>query len=184
MEKEGPVLDHPKKRRRRKKSRDPVSAKLLITNAVKDEIGVISEDLFHDFFQTQHGPEKDGAGQKTLHYVAISLWSPITSDQIDEVSWKLLAVRPPESSVDDPASTLRISTKSTIIESFVQPSYGRYITKRDAKGQANFEIRITDVQPLNLDLVIVSVDGDALDRHDDVQSRFGGGYARSFIAIH
>ncbi|KAG7008938.1 peroxisomal biogenesis factor 6 [Physcia stellaris] len=48
-------------------------------------------------------------------------------------------------------------------------------------GITSLDIQIIDVQPLTLDLVVVSVNGDALDKHEDVQARFGGGFQFSQI---
>jgi peroxin-6 len=42
---------HPRKRRRRRRlDRPPISARLLLDDRVKGEVGVLSEDLFNDLF--------------------------------------------------------------------------------------------------------------------------------------
>lgn len=42
---------HPRKRRRRRRlDRPPISARLLLDDRVKGEVGVLSEDLYDDLF--------------------------------------------------------------------------------------------------------------------------------------
>jgi len=42
---------HPRKRRRRRRlDRPPISARLLLDDRMKGEVGILSEDLFNDFF--------------------------------------------------------------------------------------------------------------------------------------
>ena len=105
MEEEDSGMDHPKKRRRRRKSRDPLSATLILTNEVKGELGVVSKDLFDDLFGSRCIPFQNREGsQEEICYAAISSWSPVGLDQIDEVSWTIIPVRPQKPEWDGPAS--------------------------------------------------------------------------------
>jgi peroxin-6 len=51
---------HPRKRRRRRRlDRPPISARLLLDDRMKGEVGVLSEDLFNDLFP---GSRRGGSG--------------------------------------------------------------------------------------------------------------------------
>jgi peroxin-6 len=54
---------HPRKRRRRRRrlDRPPLSARLLLDDDMKGEVGVLSEDLFADLF-----PGFKGTGTRTI----------------------------------------------------------------------------------------------------------------------
>lgn len=177
---EDSAMDHPKKRKRRRINRASISASLVLTRDVKDDIGIISRDLFEALFGPRYISEQGKDGREQLHYAAISPRSPINFD-IDEIDWLILPVRKEKSDKDERATTLKCSARIPMLHSFAKALQGGAVTKQDFRGESTVGIRIIDVQPLALDLVIVSVDGDALDRHDLVQARFGGGFVGSQI---
>ncbi len=55
------VLHHRKRRRRRRVDKPPISAHLVLDERMKDDVGILSEDLFADFF-----PGANRAG--TMHF--------------------------------------------------------------------------------------------------------------------
>lgn len=182
MEEESSVMDHPK-RRRRKRERNPISA-TLVAHDIKGAFGVLSEDLFVNLFGLQCQPGHPGHKQGEsidIRYVAVSPRSPITSSQINEVDWTIVPVRKGTTNRDEPSSLLKISTKSTLLGSLAEVSQATSAPRHKTPGITNLDIQIIDVQPLNLDLIVVSVDGDALDKHEDIQARFGGGFHFSQI---
>ena len=175
MEDEGLIMDHPKRRRRRRKrNRNPISATLVVASETKGGVGSISEDLFHDLFDYQPSSAFDEDDKSKLEYVAITPSSPNTPSQIDEAAWTILPVR---RAAAVGISTLTVSTKSTALK-LLEEAIGPSLLERDSRS---LEIRIIDVQPLILDLVVISVDGDALDRHEDIQARFGGGFSSTHM---
>lgn len=167
--------DHPKRKRRRRRDRNPISATLVVTDEVKGAIGVLSEDLFNELYGP-YSPVHSDNGDSGVHHVAISLWSPITSGQIDEVDWTILPTRKGTTGGDGPASTLQVAAKSTALKSFAKALHSTPALNRDVRAKKSLQIRIVDVLPLALDLIVISVDGDALQRHEVVQARFGGGF--------
>lgn len=175
---EGWAIDHPKKRRRRRENRSSISASLVITNEVKGDTGILSYDLFSEFFGPRYISEQPVDADDQIYHVAISPWSPLFSG-IDEVNWLILPVKREKSEKDERASTLKCSAKASILSRFAETLRGPSVPSKDLKSKANLEIRIIDVQPLALEQVIVTVDGDALDRHDHVQAKFGGGFIGS-----
>ena len=174
----GWATDHRKKKRRRRENTSSTSASLVITNEVKGDIGILSHDLFGEFFGPRYISEEPVDADDRVYHVAISPWSPVVSE-IDEVNWLILPVQRDKSNRDDRGPTLRCSARSSILGQFAGTLQGPLAPSKDSKSKANLEIRIIDVQPLALDQVIVTVDGDALDRHDHVQAKFGGGFIGS-----
>ena len=172
-------MDHPKrKRRRRKCNRNSISATLVVASEIKGGVGVISEDLFQDLFDyQQHFSAFEEDDESNIQYVAITPWSPNTPSQIDEALWTILPVRR-AGAVG--ISTLKIPTKSPALK-LLEEAIDQASLERDCRGRSGLEIRIIDVQPLILDLVLISVDGDALDWHEDVQARFGGGFSSTHM---
>ena len=172
------ATDHPKKRRRRRENKSSTSASLIITDEVKGDTGILSHDLFSEFFGPRYISEEHVDADDKIFHVAISPWSPLISE-INEVHWFILPVKREKLDRDDRASTLKCSAKASILRPFAETLRGPSVPSKDFKSKANFEIRIIDVQPLVLDRVIVTVDGDALDRHDYIQAKFGGGFIGS-----
>jgi hypothetical protein len=50
MDAQNGVINPRKRRRRRRLDRPPISARLLLDDSIKGEVGVLSEDLFNDLF--------------------------------------------------------------------------------------------------------------------------------------
>jgi peroxin-6 len=50
MEAQNGVVNPRKRRRRRRLDRPAISARLLLDDRIKGEVGVLSEDLFNDLF--------------------------------------------------------------------------------------------------------------------------------------
>ncbi|CAF9921405.1 MAG: peroxisomal assembly protein [Heterodermia speciosa] len=176
MEDEDLVMDHPKRRRRRKENRDPISATLVVASDLKGGLGLISEDLFQHLFDYQHYSALEEDGESPILHAAITPWSPNTPSLIDEAVWTILPVRKAAAGAH---STLTVPTKSTALK-LLEEAIGPSPLERDCRSSPGLEIRIIDVQPLVLDLVVISVDGDALDQHEDVQARFGGGFSSTY----
>ena len=171
-------MDHPKrKRRRRKCNRNSISATLVVASEIKGGFAVISEDLFLDLFGDQRFSAFEEDDESKIRYVAITPWSPNTPSQIDEAVWTILPVR---KAAAVGISTLTIPTKSPALR-LLEEAIDQSPLERDYRGGSGLEIRIIDVQPLILDLVVISVDGNALDRHEDVQARFGGGFSSTHM---
>ena len=177
MEEGGLVMDHPKRRRRRKRNRNPTSATLVVASESKRGVGVISEDLFHYLFGHQHFSAFEEDEEGRLQYVAITPSSPNTPSQIDRAVWTILPV---QTAAAVGISTLTLPTKSTALK-VLEEAIGPLPLESDCRSGSGLEIRIIDVQPLILDFVVISVDGDALDRDEDVQARFAGGFSSTHM---
>lgn len=58
----GPASDKRRRRRRRRQDKPPVSARLVLDNQIKGDVGILSEDLFRELFP--HGKTTRCLGPK------------------------------------------------------------------------------------------------------------------------
>lgn len=171
------TMDYRKKRRRRRANRQPISAWLTFSEKIKENVGLISDDLCIDLF---HESIAEGNGSSNIRYVAISAWTPSSSNTLSGGSWTILPVlHGEENHFELPPSTIAFPPSSPALHSFAKAPQFNPAARSNSKGEKGIEIYILDVEPLNLDTIFVAVDGDALAKHDEVQKRFGGGFNHS-----
>ena len=167
------TIYHRKRRRRRKCERPPISAWLTLSDQLKTDVGLLSPDLWSDLFDRSTSE----AGED-VRYVAITPWSPGSKDLVNELQWTILPVKA-QTREDGEHSNLHFSASSGALQAFVPQLEAKSTTTprpRDKKGR---EIRMIDVEPLVLDSIFVTVDGEALERHHEMQTKFGGGFHSS-----
>lgn len=188
-----------RRRRRRRQDKPAISARLLPDERLKGEVGLLSEDLFHDLFPaaarssgmpqlmppcvslTDHycTAEILEGTQSRVYHVAITPWVPNSVSSPESCSWTILPVRPQEKSDQDtsplPHSSLQFPAKSLSLQSFVHALHSA-APNRPPRRDAPIEIRILDTVPLGLDTIFVSIDADALRKLEDVKAKFGGGF--------
>ncbi|KAL1644583.1 peroxisomal assembly protein [Didymella pomorum] len=161
-----------KRRRRRRLDRPAISARLLLDERLKGEVGVLSEDLFEDLFGK-------GAGSRTSpRHVAITPWLPSSVVASQSVPWTILPVRIAEkgdTSAARPHSSLQIPASALALQSFSQVLHS-LAPNKPQRRDAPIEVRIHDVVPLGLDTVYVTLDTEALRKLDEVHAKFGGGF--------
>lgn len=185
MECESTAIDHRKKKRRRRADRYPVSGWLMLSEQFKGNIGRISRTLFTELFHHNPLPDSPDAGASDLRYVAITPWSPVTSNLVEDVSWTLLPVQADKDSEEEESGTvspaIRFPASSLALQTFAEALHGGATVKGNTRGRLGTEVRMLEVEPLSLGTIVVTVDGDALDNHDEVQRKFGGGFVHSRI---
>ncbi|EPS27048.1 hypothetical protein PDE_01989 [Penicillium oxalicum 114-2] len=182
FEQYGQSSPRPRQRRkraakRRIRNRNPVTARLALDGQLRGNVGLLSEDLAKDLFPQQS--LQDVATHDGIHYIAVSPHSPILSS-VEDATWTILPVRIHSSERSQTAisqSTVLFPDSADTLQPFVQA-----LTKLDGSRNAlqthrSVEIRLLDVAPLHLDAVYVTVEKHLLRNHDDVQSRFGGGFS-------
>lgn len=161
-----------KRKRRRREDKPAISARLFLDSNLKGELGVLSNDLVSDLFPGEDLHTADGE-RKTLH-AAVTPWTPHPS--ASESSWSILPFRGTLANEKPlPASTIRFPASALGTQSFVRIVQALAPTKT-LRQNTTVEIRISDVFPLPLDTVFVSVDTDALQKLDNVHKRYGGGF--------
>ncbi|KAE8856373.1 hypothetical protein PTNB73_09638 [Pyrenophora teres f. teres] len=171
---------HPRKRRRRRRlDRPPISARLLLDDRMKGEVGILSEDLFNDLFPAAKGKTAGANGETDrVQHVAITPWLPSTLVASQSPPWTILPVRPAQKAENGavrPHSSLHIPASSLALQSFshiLQNAAPNRMQRRDAP----IEVRIYDVVPVGLDIVYVNLDTEALRKLDEVHTKFGGGF--------
>ena len=185
MEHQSTNVDHRKKKRRRKADRYPISGWLMLSEQFKGNIGRISRTLFSELFSHSPLPDPPDDGASDVRYVAITPWSPVTSDLVEDVSWTLVPVQADKGSEGEEngaaSSTIRFPASSLALQTFAEALQGSATVKGNTRGRMGTEVRMLEVEPLSLGTIFVTVDGDALDKHDEVQRKFGGGFAHSRI---
>ena len=172
-------LTEHRKRRRRRPWRIPISAKLTLDEHGKGDIGTISEDLYVDLFQHAQGKDSETA-VRGINYIAITPWRRPSAATIDDCTWTILPVKVQVDRGATP-SMIRFPVSSLSLQSFaaaVQES------RNSIKPKAGFEILVLEVEPLTLDTICVKIDANALQKHDEVQKRFGGGFNPQSKSVH
>ncbi|KAI7630665.1 AAA-domain-containing protein, partial [Hortaea werneckii] len=161
-----------KRKRRRREDRPAVSAKLFLDSNLKGEVGVLSQDLVEDLFPG-HLVGEDGAHL----YAAVTSWTP--NPAAGETNWSILSFRAQKKDEKQlPPSTLRFPTSASGTQAFVNLVQS-LSPNRTLRQNAAIEVRVTDVCPLTLDTIYVSVDTEAIKKFSAVQKRYGGGFGQA-----
>lgn len=180
MEHDAISTDHRKKRRRRKVDRPAISAWLTWNDHVKSDVGLISDDLYRDLYRQWPPLDPSRPAAPNVKYIAISLSTPFSVESQSRGTWIILPVTRESDGGEDasklPPSTISFSPSSLAVQSVAEVLQASSTLRETVKGKSGVEIEIMDVEPLNLDTVYVTVDGDALDKHDEIQKKFGGGF--------
>jgi peroxin-6 len=176
--------------------RPAISARLLLDDRMKGEMGVLSEDLFTDLFPGSRasgthrdatlrriwlidaGTTPDSPDSSRIEYVAITPWLPASVVASQNVPWTILPVRiavRDDASTARPHSSLQIPASSLALQSFSQVLH-TLAPNRTQRRDAPIEVRIHDVVPVPLETVYVNLDTEALRKLDEVHAKFGGGF--------
>ncbi|KAL9121464.1 MAG: hypothetical protein Q9187_001976 [Circinaria calcarea] len=178
MEDTNVTLEHRKKRRRRRRTdRAPLSAKLILENHGEGDVGLVSAELFAELFGCSVAHFQHGCTDGQAKHVAITPWRPHSPHLLEDASWVVIPVK----SEDTPSGPAKASTAPSIrfppsslsIQGFIKNSQQR---GGFAVAKLGFKILVLDTQPVTLDRIVVRVDGNALQKHEEIQRRFGGGF--------
>jgi len=184
MEYQTTAIDHRKRRKRRRADRSPVSGWLVPSEQFKGNVGRVPQELLAELFEHCGSQEDTANGLSDIRYVAITPWSHVTHDFVEDTGWTVLPVQAQENSEEGANNvgpwSIRFPASSLALQTFAEALQASATIRGHARGKG-VEIRILDVNPLQLDTIYVTVDGDALDNHDEVQKKFGGGFASARI---
>ncbi|KAI9788807.1 MAG: peroxisomal assembly protein [Candelina submexicana] len=185
MADQGSIIQHRKWRRRRGQDRPPISARLLLDEGLKGDVGIVSEDLFaelfprHVFIEEQNDSHGATPTAEEIRHIAISPWTTVVSDLEEDLSWTIIPIRaqPEDQLRSKPLaySTVQVPASSTAIQAFeyalqeITPTKAQY-------SRVPIEIRLLDVVPLGLSTVFVTVDGYRLKKLEESHEKFGGGF--------
>ncbi|CAD6571071.1 MAG: peroxisomal assembly protein [Alectoria sarmentosa] len=150
---------------------------------IKGNVGNISRDLYTDLFPHKPLHEEPTGPSTTLQYIAITPWTPSSQDLVQDATWTILPVRAQGAIAEGTdglgPSTIQFPATSLALQTFAEALKAASLGKGNVKGKAGVEIRMLEVEPLRLDRVYVTVDGIALNKHEEVQKKFGGGFPGS-----
>lgn len=179
MEHRTTSIDHRKRKRRRRADRPPISAWLTPSGQIKGNVGYLSRDLYTKLFR-QEPLQEPTVGSLPFQYIAVTPWTPLSPDIVEDASWTILPVRAQEISAEGSdglgTSSIQFPATSLALQAFAEALQATSAGRGNAKGRSGIEIQMLDVEPLKLDTIYVTVDGDALDKHDEVQKKFAGGF--------
>ncbi|KAL9103527.1 MAG: hypothetical protein Q9163_001445 [Psora crenata] len=179
MEQQNRFADHRKRKRRRHGDQPPISGWLEPNDHLTGNIGVISSELFAQLFLD--APPSENSGQSSsLLYVAVAPWAPSAYASVEDNAWTVLPVRPLYARQQDTytlkPNVIQFPVSSPALHSLGEALQANPFRNSTTTHHSGFEVLVVDVVPLSLDTVYVAVDGDALDKHDEVQRKFGGGF--------
>ncbi|KAL8946096.1 MAG: hypothetical protein Q9222_007462 [Ikaeria aurantiellina] len=174
------VMDHPKKRRRRRKiDRLPVPATLMADKSLAEKTCQVSASLYRQLFPWATARNNDSLEVK-LQYVAIASWSSQLSDAYRELSWTILPIRveKPKDNIQEATSalTIRYPASSTRVQRLFARLWSAPPSHHGAQRGPGVRISVLDVEPIELDAVYVNVDGNALEKHGQIQKVYKGGF--------
>ncbi|KAJ5475584.1 Peroxisomal biogenesis factor 6 [Penicillium diatomitis] len=177
----GQSSQEPRQRRkrvakRRIRNRNPVNARLALDAQLRGNVGLLSEDLAKELFPQQS--LQDVATHDGIHYIAVSPHSPILPS-VEDAAWTILPVRihsPERTQAPISPSTVLFPDSADTLQPLLQTLAKLDGSRNALQTHRSVEIRLLDVAPLHLETVYVTVERHLLRNHDDVQSRFGGGF--------
>ncbi|KAL2444558.1 Peroxisomal ATPase PEX6 [Exophiala dermatitidis] len=168
-------LEHPKKRRRREPTLRPLSARLVFDDSIKGTAAFVSESLWVKIA----GKEGGASLHASLPFVALTPWSPLHTD-VQESTWTILPVQPLKTGVSSDLSfegnVVKLSPNSSACQSILKTYAAVDRDRHPGHVPKSIEIRAIPTKPLALETVYVSVEKGLLDRVDNIQNKFGGGF--------
>jgi peroxin-6 len=186
-------ISHSRKRKRRRQDKPSISARLVLDDHVKGDVGIFSEDLFADLFPaiaqgeldqlfkrslllnilTAQENSNDSAAAPEVQHVAITPWYPSTA--VEDSAWTIVPVRASTALAN---STVQFSPSSLALQSFAEALQKLAPSKISSHSRSGIEIRILDVVPLPLETVFVTIEGDLARRLENGEGTFHGEHVR------
>ncbi|KAH7410915.1 hypothetical protein BKA64DRAFT_741549 [Cadophora sp. MPI-SDFR-AT-0126] len=169
-------ISHSRKRKRRRQDKSAISARLVLDDHVKGDVGILSEDLFADLFPALAQALENGNGASDtpeFHHIAISPWGPSTS--VEDSTWTVVPVRPSSALAH---STVQFSPSSLALQSFAEALQKVAPSKISSHSRSGIEIRVLDVIPLQLETVFVTIEAQLARRLENGEGTFHGEHTK------
>jgi peroxin-6 len=185
-------LEHPKKRRRREIDPRPVSARLAFDDAVKGHAAVIPQRLWTQLLGSNqgmfrpHGVRQQRANGESIDKdsttaracIALTPRSSLHS-KLAELPWTVLSACPCADEEVEQYNTIRLAPTSSACQSLLKTYFAVDRDRHPGHVPKAFEVQAIGTSPLSLDTIYVSVEKGLLERIDDIQTKFGGGFQQS-----
>ncbi|KAI1734409.1 peroxisomal biogenesis factor 6 [Xylaria scruposa] len=161
-----------RQRRRRRHDKPPISARLVLDDHVKGDVGILSDDLFADLFPQLQQAEADDMDQsythtQQVHHVAIAPWAPDATPQ--RTNWTVVPVT---KSTALAHSTVQFAPSSLALQNFATTLQQIAPSKLSSHSRSGIEIHILDVAALALDTVFVNLESDLVRRLENGEGTF------------
>ncbi|KAI1431082.1 peroxisomal biogenesis factor 6 [Xylaria sp. CBS 124048] len=156
--------------RRRRHDKPPISARLVLDDHVRGDVGILSDDLFADLFPhlRQHESDQvDPTHTTQVCHVAIAPWTPDTSPQ--RTNWTIVPVT---KSTALAHSTAQFSPASLALQSFATALQQTAPSKLSSHSRSGIEIHVLDVAALALDAVYVHLESGIVRRLENGEGTF------------
>ncbi|KAJ4297088.1 peroxisomal assembly protein [Collariella sp. IMI 366227] len=156
--------------RRRRQDKSAVSARLVLDDHVKTDVGIVSEDLFAELFphlRDAHDQDDQTSILPTPLHIAIAPWTP--SHSPESTTWAVVPVTP--SSALAP-STIQFSPSSLALQSFALNLKQVAPSQLNSRSRSGIEVLVLDVAAIELNTVFVSLEGDLAKRLENGEGNF------------
>ncbi|KAL1895518.1 peroxisomal assembly protein [Ceratocystis pirilliformis] len=154
-------------KRRRKDCKPPVSARLVLPDHVKNDIGSISTDLFAELFPQRKSNKNTIDNDSKIHYIVITPWSPNASPTASP--WSLVPVT---MSVELAPNTVQFSPSSSALQPFAKTLQQVAPSKLSSNIRTGIDVLVLDAVALHLDTVFVKLESELTKRLENGQGTF------------
>ncbi|KAJ9615571.1 peroxisomal assembly protein [Cladophialophora chaetospira] len=164
-------LEHPKKRRRRELEPRPLLARLAFDDTIKGDAAIVPQSLWRKLIDRSH----DGPTPSSTAYIALTPRSPL-HNELQESTWTLLSARQAPEEDAEHANLIRLAPTSSACQSLLKTYAAVERDRHPGHVPKSIEIQAIATKPLSLDSIYVSVEKGLLEKIDDIQAKFGGGF--------
>ncbi|KAK1239022.1 hypothetical protein MKX08_006083 [Trichoderma sp. CBMAI-0020] len=161
-----PVVSHKRRNRRRRQDKPAITARLVLDDRTKGDVGFLSDDLFSDLFPHLANDPNDELVDD-VHHVAVAPWAPNANPV--EMAWSVVPVL---RSGDLSHSTIQFSPSSSALQSFAMTLQQVAPSKLSSHSRSGIEILVLDVAPLPLDTVFVNLESELTKRLESGEGTF------------
>ncbi|TPX16895.1 uncharacterized protein E0L32_003457 [Thyridium curvatum] len=175
------VQQRKRRRRRRREDKPAITARLVLDDHVRGDVGILSDDLFADLFphlkSDEEQPEDQTPTTAEIYHIAVAPWRPDASPA--NASWSIVPVARSSALAH---STAQFSPSSLSLQSFAETLQQVAPSKLSSHSRSGIEILVLDVLALSLDTVFVSLEGELAKRLEDGEGTFFREHPSSAIA--
>ncbi|KAF3073123.1 Peroxisomal biogenesis factor 6 [Trichoderma lentiforme] len=161
-----PVVSHKRRNRRRRQDKPAITARLVLDDRTKGDVGIVSDDLFSDLFP-HHASDANDELADEIHHIAVAPWTPNANPV--EIAWSVVPVL---RSSDLSHSTIQFSPSSSALQSFAVTLQQVAPSKLSSHSRSGIEILVLDVAPVPLETVFVNLESDLTKRLENGEGTF------------
>ncbi|KAL6794660.1 AAA domain-containing protein [Trichoderma sp. SZMC 28013] len=161
-----PVVSHKRRNRRRRQDKPAITARLVLDDRTKGDVGIVSDDLFSDLFP-HHASDANDELADEIHHIAVAPWAPNANPV--EIAWSVVPVL---RSSDLSHSTVQFSPSSSALQSFAVTLQQVAPSKLSSHSRSGIEILVLDVAPVPLETVFVNLESDLTKRLENGEGTF------------